>query len=53
MATVQRSSFWRALPAVREKRVLVVGSVNPYGALPAARRFAEELAKGLTDVWNG
>jgi iron complex transport system substrate-binding protein len=53
MATLQRSSFWRALPAVREKRVLVVGSVNPYGALPAARRFAEELAKGLTDVWNG
>ncbi|WP_296080464.1 ABC transporter substrate-binding protein [uncultured Agrobacterium sp.] len=43
-----KSAFWKALPAVRESRVLTVGSINPYGALPAARRFAEFLAKGLS-----
>jgi ferric hydroxamate transport system substrate-binding protein len=53
IATLDRSAFWNALPAVREKRVITLASVNPYGALPAAARFAEELSKGLTDVWNG
>lgn len=53
LATLDRSAFWNALPAVREKRVITLGSINPYGALPAAGRFAEELAKGLTHAWNG
>jgi ferric hydroxamate transport system substrate-binding protein len=53
MMALQRGAFWNALPAVREKRVISLGSINPYGALPAARRFAEEIAKGLTDGWNG
>jgi ferric hydroxamate transport system substrate-binding protein len=53
ITVLQRGGFWNALPAVREKRVLMLGSINPYGALPAAHRFAEEIAKGLTDAWNG
>lgn len=44
------SAFWKALPAVRQKRVLTLESINPYGALPAASRFAELLAQGLSDV---
>ncbi|MBY3066588.1 ABC transporter substrate-binding protein [Rhizobium laguerreae] len=53
LATLATSSFWNALPAVREKRVLMLGSINPYGALPAAGRFADLLAEGLTHAWNG
>lgn len=47
LVTLNRSAFWNALPAVREKRIVTLGSINPYGALPAALRFAEELHKGL------
>ena len=47
------SAFWNALPAVREKRVVTIGSINPYGALPAASRFADMLAQGLSHVQNG
>ncbi|UIK08422.1 iron-siderophore ABC transporter substrate-binding protein [Neorhizobium galegae] len=47
------SAFWKALPAVRENRVLTVGSINPYGALPAASRFADFLAEGFSHVRNG
>ena len=53
LVALQNGAFWQALPAVREKRVLTIGSINPYGALPAASRFADLLAKGLTDAWNG
>lgn len=42
------SAFWNALPAVRENRILTIGSVNPYGALPAASRFADFLADGFS-----
>ena len=52
IAALDRSAFWNALPAVREQRVITLGSINHYGALPAALRFAEELSKGLTDVWK-
>lgn len=47
------SAFWNALPAVREKRVLMLGSINPYGALPAVMRFADLLQEGLDHAWNG
>ncbi|GAA3082369.1 iron-siderophore ABC transporter substrate-binding protein [Rhizobium viscosum] len=47
------SAFWNALPAVREKRVLILGSINPYGGLPAAMRFADLLQEGLGHAWNG
>lgn len=36
--------IWRALPAVRAGRVAVLPSLNHYGGLPAARRFARLLA---------
>lgn len=45
-----RSAFWNALPNVRERRVLRLGSVNPYGALPAARRFARLLVEALANA---
>lgn len=48
-----KSAFWNALPPVRENRVLTIGSINPYGALPAASRFADFLAEGFTRVRNG
>jgi iron complex transport system substrate-binding protein len=52
-AELQASAFWNALPPVREGRVLLLGSINPYGALPAAERFAGLLAGGLAHAWNG
>lgn len=42
------SAFWNALPNVRDGRVLRLGSINPYGALPAARRFARLLVEALS-----
>lgn len=53
MAELRQSEFWNALPPVREGRVLMLGSINPYGALPAAGRFADLLAGGLSHAWNG
>lgn len=52
-AALQRSAFWNALPPVRDGRVILLGSINPYGALPGAMRFADLLAEGLTHAWNG
>lgn len=52
-AELQQSAFWKALPSVQAGRVLLLGSINPYGALPAAGRFADLLAGGLTHAWNG
>jgi iron complex transport system substrate-binding protein len=49
---LKESSFWNALLPVREKRVLTLGSINPYGALPAAGRFADLLTEGLVHAWN-
>ena len=48
-----RSAFWHALPSVRENRVLTTGPINPYGALPAASRFADFLTEGFSRVRNG
>ncbi|MBB3610901.1 ABC transporter substrate-binding protein [Rhizobium sp. BK602] len=53
LVELQQSAFWKALPPVRQDRVLLIGSVNPYGALPTAERFADLLAGGLTRAWNG
>lgn len=52
LARLTESAFWKALPAVRESRVLTIGSINPYGALPAASRFAEFLVEGFPHVRN-
>jgi iron complex transport system substrate-binding protein len=51
--TLSASAFWNALPPVREGRVLTLGPVNPYGALPAAARFADLLTEGLLHARNG
>ena len=41
------SAFWRALPSVTAGRVLTLDPINPFGALPAAGRFARVLARAL------
>jgi iron complex transport system substrate-binding protein len=53
ISALEKGAFWNALPQVREGRVLTIASVNPYGALPAAARFADLLTEGLTRAWNG
>jgi len=47
MRTLAGSAFWNALPNLREGRLLQLGSINPYGGLPAARRFARLLTDAL------
>ena len=47
METLARSASWNALPNLREGRLLKIGSINPYGGLPAARRFARLLTEAL------
>lgn len=47
---LERSAFWRALPAVAAGRVLWLGPVNPFGALPSARRFAGLLTQALDEA---
>ncbi|MET3584167.1 iron complex transport system substrate-binding protein [Pseudorhizobium tarimense] len=53
IAALETSAFWDALPQVSKGRVLSLASVSPYGALPAAARFAELLTEGLSRAWNG
>ncbi|MDQ0468093.1 ABC transporter substrate-binding protein [Labrys wisconsinensis] len=40
-------AFWHALPGVRAGRVVILDSVDPFGGLPAALRFARLLAEAL------
>ncbi|MFG1214282.1 iron-siderophore ABC transporter substrate-binding protein [Xanthobacter flavus] len=42
-----QSAVWSALPSVRENRVLLLGSMNPFGGLPTAARFARLLTQAL------
>ncbi|NBJ13819.1 iron-siderophore ABC transporter substrate-binding protein [Microvirga arsenatis] len=46
-ATLTRSTLWNALPAVRGNRVTILKPINPFGALPAARRFTRLLTEAL------
>lgn len=41
------SPFWRAMPQVAAGRVIELDPVNPFGALPAAMRFARLLGEAL------
>lgn len=43
------SAFWSALPSVRAGRVVTLDPIDPFGALPAARRFAHLLTAALSD----
>lgn len=49
-STLSNSPLWKALPAVREGRVVTLPPVNPFGALPAARRFARVLTEALSKL---
>lgn len=42
-----RSPFWRALPAVKARRVLQLDPVDPFGAIPSSLRFARLLTEAL------
>lgn len=46
--TLRNSAIWRALPAVREKRVLTLANVAPYGGITAGMRFARLLTEALS-----
>lgn len=47
LAEVASSPLWAAMPPIAAGRFVDLPPVNPYGALPAARRFARLLAEGL------
>jgi iron complex transport system substrate-binding protein len=40
LAEMRASPLWAAMPPIAEGRFVTIEPVNPYGALPAARRFA-------------
>ena len=44
---LSRSILWHALPAVRDKRLFQLPDMNAFGAVPAALRFANELARAF------
>ncbi|WP_312861761.1 iron-siderophore ABC transporter substrate-binding protein [Segnochrobactrum spirostomi] len=44
------SRLWRALPAVRNGRVVTLDPVNPFGALPTAVRFGTLLRDALVGM---
>lgn len=45
--SLRNSAIWRALPAVREGRVVTLGNVSPYGGITAGMRFARLLTEAL------
>lgn len=45
--TLRNSAIWRALPAVRENRVVTLANVGPYGGITAGMRFARLLTEAL------
>lgn len=47
MRTLADSALWQALPMVRDGRVAVIETVNHFGGLPAALRFARLAAAAL------
>ncbi|MDR5806197.1 ABC transporter substrate-binding protein [Caballeronia sp. LZ001] len=52
-AALTASPLWRALPAVREKRVAVLPVIAPYGGLISMQRFATAMANARTIIDNG
>lgn len=47
LTSLDGSAFWRAMPQVAGGRVVDLGPINPFGALPAALRFARLLDEAL------
>lgn len=53
LAGVRDSPLWSAMPPIAAGRFLDVAAVNPYGALPAAGRFARLLSGALAALADG
>jgi len=53
LPVLERGAFWKALPAVRAGRVLMLPSADPFGALPACARFARLLVDALPYAARG
>jgi iron complex transport system substrate-binding protein len=47
METLRVSQLWNALPAVAQKRVIFLPSLNHFGSLPSARRFVRLFCEAL------
>ncbi len=45
--SLRNSAIWRALPAVRDGRVVELANVAPYGGITAGRRFARLLTEAM------
>jgi ABC-type Fe3+-hydroxamate transport system substrate-binding protein len=52
-AALAASPLWRALPAVRAKRVAVLPVIAPYGGLISMQRFATAMADARATIDNG
>lgn len=50
LAGMRASPLWRALPPIADGRFVSLPPVNPYGALPAAQRFARLLSDNLSGL---
>ncbi|HZH12655.1 MAG TPA: ABC transporter substrate-binding protein [Microvirga sp.] len=48
--TLSDSPLWKSIPAVRDGRITIIDTVNPFGALPSARRFTRLLTAALTGM---
>jgi iron complex transport system substrate-binding protein len=44
---LDRNPFWHALPQVKAGRVMMLGPINPFGALSSAARFGRLLARKI------
>lgn len=53
LAEMRASPLWRAMPPIANGRFVSIDPVNPYGALPAARRFARLAAEALSAFADG
>ncbi|MPT24225.1 MAG: iron-siderophore ABC transporter substrate-binding protein [Starkeya sp.] len=47
------SALWNALPNIRARRFVVLDSVDPFGGLPTAARFARLLTAALLEGGSG
>jgi ABC-type Fe3+-hydroxamate transport system substrate-binding protein len=52
-AALQANPLWRALPAVRERRVAVLPVIAPAGGLMSMQRFAAAVATSLDTITAG
>jgi ABC-type Fe3+-hydroxamate transport system substrate-binding protein len=53
LAEMRASPLWRAMPPIAKGRFVDLEPVNPYGALPAARRFARLVSEALRPLADG